>query len=757
MVAALLAACGGGGQDSTPQSAQRLSAARISQGGATLSEAVAPTPSVPAALAKTEALLADAEKIHIALTLSLNNVAELDKFVADVQDPNSSNFRQFLSHDEIVRRFGPTEAQIAETVKFLSASGFSNIKPSRDKFMVEADVPASVANRVFQTTLAKYTKSDGKVVHANKTAAILPQALRSSVQGVLGLDTVTEFKTHVVTSASAQRKTMLTPNAAASLVSHNPKELPAIYGVQNTPTAANIKVGIIAQGNMTQTLADLQAYEIENGITPVPTSVVYYNTASSDVSNMIEWNLDSQSIVSMSGGVSKLIFYVAPTMSVVDMLGAISAAVSANEAQVVSMSFGACEQLGFSNTYDSYFKVAVAQGQTFVASTGDTGSTNSGCSGNSVNLPAASRYVVAVGGTTLQTSTVGGYAGETAWSGSGGGYSTISAIPAAQATVVSGDKRALPDIAFVADPNSGVTIRLNGSLVSGVGGTSLSAPLFAATWARMLSQCGNLGFAAPTLYTARNLHLSMFNDITTNNNGGYSAGAGWDAVTGLGTPSISNMWAAVCPSNSAYYPLVQHIYLAYVGRPAEPAGLNNMAASLKNANAPTDISKLDAIYKSNASVSTLLTNTQASSESTTLYPTTNISAYVSALFQTIFNRAPTSAELTKFSSAVSSGTLPIGQLPLSIMNSAPDLYGITTMENRAGVALNFTATLTTATAPYYSGQVAATSARHMLQQVTYSTATDNVFDNNFSQPKYIASMQPLIKSTIANIVAGIPQ
>jgi subtilase family serine protease len=439
------------------------------------------------------------------------------------------------------------------------------------------------------------------------------------------------------------------------------------------------------------------------------------------------------------------------------MLSAISTAVSANEAQVVSMSFGACEQLGFSNSYDSYFKVAVAQGQTFVASTGDGGSSNDKCSGNSVNLPAASRYVVAVGGTTLQTNAVGGYAGETAWSGSGGGYSTLAAIPSAQATVVSGDKRALPDIAFVADPASGVTIRMNGGLVSGVGGTSLSAPLFAGTWARMLSQCGKLGFAAPTLYAVRNLHLSMFNDITSGSNGGYSAGAGWDAVTGLGTPNISNMWAAVCPTNSAYYPLVQHVYLAYLGRPAEPGGLNNMAATLKAANAPTDIVNLEAIYKTNASVSNLLSNMQASSESTVLYPTSNISAYVSALFQTIFNRAPTSAELTKFTSAVSSGTVSIGQLPLNIMNSPSDLYGITTMENRAGVAFNFTSTLTTATAPYYAGQVPATSARHMLQQVTYSNASDNVFDNNLSQPKYIASMQPLINSTIANIVAGIPQ
>lgn len=764
LVSATLAACGGG-QDNPTQSSQLL-AQMTSSGGAPLAAgsemaAVAFAPSLTTAVARTESLLADTEMVHVGLPLRLNNVAELDKLVADLQDPASPRFRQFLTHDEILRRFGPTDAQVAVVKGFLSAKGFSNIKVSREVFMVEADAPAAVASAAFQTKLARYTLADGASAYANKTTVMLPKNLQAVVQGVLGLDTVSQFQTHAIKYTPAARKDGLAATAVAGAVGHKTTEFPGIYGVGSTPAATNVAVAVIAQGKLDQTLADLLLYEQRNGIAPVPTSVVYSGTPSDSVAELAEWNLDSQSIVGMSGGVSKLILYSAPTMGIVDMVGAVGKAVSDNQAKVVSMSFGLCEQVssGTVNAFNTYFKVGVAQGQTFVASTGDTGSSNPQCSNaTSVNMPASSQFVVAVGGTTLQTNSVGGYGSETAWSGSGGGYSTVEGISALQATVVSGSKRALPDIAFAGDPASGALILVNGQEVQ-YGGTSLSAPLFAATWARMLSQCGNLGNAAPIIYANRNLHTSMFHDVVSGSNGAYSAGAGWDAVTGFGTPSMSNMWSTVCPSGAAYYPVAQHIYFAYLGRPAEPAGLASMASALKSANAPTDVVGLEAVYKTNATVRSLLNNTQGSAESKSVYPTNDTAGYINALHQTLFNRPATAAELSSFGSAVSSGAVPIGDLPLNIMSSmlkAPsDLYAVVDMENRAAAAINFTATLTAASAPYYSGATASTSARHMLQKVTYSSTAG--VSNNFTQPAYIAEFQPTINATIAAIVAGVPQ
>ena len=165
--------------------------------------------------------------------------------------------------------------------------------------------------------------------------------------------------------------------------------------------------------------------------------------------------------------------------------------------------------------------------------------------------------MLAAGGPTLYTNGNGSYAGETAWDSSGGGISGIEPIPSWQSNVPALKGRAfrgMPDIAFDADPNSGEAVVVGGQLVT-MGGTSLSAPLFAATWARMLSgPCAtNLGFAAPTLYSVQATTPSILRDITFGSNGAYSAGSGWDFVTGWGTPNVSAMYSAICGSTAAIY------------------------------------------------------------------------------------------------------------------------------------------------------------------------------------------------------------
>jgi hypothetical protein len=88
-----------------------------------------------------------------------------------------------------------------------------------------------------------------------------------------------------------------------------------------------------------------------------------------------------------------------------------------------------------------------------------------------------------------------------------------------------------------------------------VGGTSLSAPLFSATWARLLSgSCTtSLGFAAPRIYSVQSTTASIFHDITNGSNGAYSAGSGWDFVTGWGTPNVSLLYSSLCGSTSVSY------------------------------------------------------------------------------------------------------------------------------------------------------------------------------------------------------------
>jgi len=497
--------------------------------------------------------------VHVVLVLKLNDEAGLNRFLQQARTAGSANFGAVLTSAQIAAQYAPTAGQVAAVKTYLASKGFTNISVAGNNMIVEADAPAGVISGVFQTTLVPVAMADGTSTHINTAPETLPDALGGVVQGVLGLDTATRLRPNFVraSNAVAVPTANASPTTSAVTVGHNPTDFPRIYSVGSAPAAVNTTVGIIAEGDVTQSVIDLATFESNNHLPAVPVSVIHAGLSSGDTSATTEWSLDSQTIVGMSGGLKQLNFYVARSFAWSDMALAINRAVTDNTARVINMSIGGCENWAPTAVIDTLFQLAVAQGQTFSVSSGDSGSVAYGCSGTSVQYPATSPYVVAVGGTTLYTNGNGSYAGETAWDSSGGGISGIEPIPSWQSNVPALKGRAfrgMPDIAFDADPNSGEAVVVGGQLVT-MGGTSLSAPLFAATWARMLSGActTNLGFAAPMLYSAQAKTPSIFRDITYGANGAYSAGSGWDFVTGWGTPNVSAMYSAICVPTAAIY------------------------------------------------------------------------------------------------------------------------------------------------------------------------------------------------------------
>ncbi len=201
--------------------------------------------------------------------------------------------------------------------------------------------------------------------------------------------------------------------------------------------------------------------------------------------------------------------------------------------------------------YDSVFNVP---GVTFLASTGDYGVSDP-------QYPAFSPNVVAVGGTTLNLNADNSYNSETGWGyysdslgtsiGSGGGLSLYEPEPSYQEGVQSTGSRTTPDVSMVADPATGAWIADPYNLSADspfevVGGTSLSAPAFAGLVAlvnqgRAAAGEATLNSSSPTetqqaLYS---LPQADYNSITTGSNG-YTANAGYNLVTGLGTP-VANL------------------------------------------------------------------------------------------------------------------------------------------------------------------------------------------------------------------------
>ena len=142
---------------------------------------------------------------------------------------------------------------------------------------------------------------------------------------------------------------------------------------------------------------------------------------------------------------------------------------------------------------------------------------------------------------------------ETAWSDSGGGVSDVFALPSWQASAKvptpsnpSGG-RGVPDVSADADPNSGYTVRVDGSSVV-VGGTSAVAPLWAGLIALMNQQLGtSVGFINAKIYDLAGYPNSPgpLQDITSGSNGAYKAGVGWDPVTGLGRPDGERLESAL--------------------------------------------------------------------------------------------------------------------------------------------------------------------------------------------------------------------
>jgi subtilase family serine protease len=227
---------------------------------------------------------------------------------------------------------------------------------------------------------------------------------------------------------------------------------------------------------------------------------------------------------------AKILLVEATTPSGANLLKAVDYAASVKDAAAISMSWGGGE-FPEEVSLDSHF-VSVSHAP-FFASSGDNGA--------GASWPASSPNVIGVGGTSISMSGTA-FKSEAAWSGSGGGVSAYEKEPAFQtgySIPKAGGMRAIPDVAYDADPASGFPIYVKGAWHT-VGGTSAGAP----QWAAIAALGG--GITNAQLYADKSTgeNAKYFRDITSGSNGscGYfcTARAHYDYVTGLGSPQTSN-------------------------------------------------------------------------------------------------------------------------------------------------------------------------------------------------------------------------
>ena len=229
---------------------------------------------------------------------------------------------------------------------------------------------------------------------------------------------------------------------------------------------------------------------------------------------------------------AKIVLVEAASSSTKDLFAAVAIANKISGVREVSLSWGSAEYSG-EKAYDSSM---LQSGVVYFASSGDTGGI--------VTYPGCSPNVVSCGGTSLIIDAYGNFYSETGWSGSGGGKSVYETRPVYQngISALASTSRAMPDLSFDADPNSGVAV-YDSTAYNGIsgwmvyGGTSVSAPALAGIVNTASTSRGSFSAstAAELNLIYNNLKTANFRDITVGTAGTFSCAVGWDFVTGAGS------------------------------------------------------------------------------------------------------------------------------------------------------------------------------------------------------------------------------
>jgi pseudomonalisin len=504
--------------------------------------------------------LAGTTPMRIDVALPVRKQSALAAQAQAEANPASPSYEQYLTPSQFRTEYAPTLATVNAVTGYLESQGFTDVSVDANRLMVTADGTASQVEQAFDTTLDEFAVlgDSANPVYANVTAASVPTALGGDVSAVLGLN---DFHMDDQPQVAAPK---IPPTG------YYPKEFQTVYDATGTPTGGKTTIAVMAEGDLTGVISDLRYAETQQKLPRVHLSVVRTGPATSDTSGADEWDLDTQVSTGMAQIVQHLYIYDMSTMTDTDLAHAINVWSSQDVAREGSASIGEPDVLAYLDgamiAIDTSVEESAAQGQTFFASTGDTGAS---CAVEDTNgvpdsglpaqlcYPADGTWTTAVGGTTLITDSNDNYEDELAWNAGGGGLSALeypgpwtdNANPAS-----AGGERGDPDIAMDADLTTGCIVYVDKS-AEVVGGTSVSSPLAMGSYARVQSAHSNtLGDGVLQfyrLYNAANASAPRtnatpgFHDIIAGSNGLYTAAPGWDYTTGIGSIDVAALIKAL--------------------------------------------------------------------------------------------------------------------------------------------------------------------------------------------------------------------
>ncbi|MER6524535.1 S53 family peptidase [Streptomyces sp. NPDC001508] len=546
----------------------------------------------------------DGARVTARVYLAGRNASGLTAYAKAVSDPSSPLYGRYLSAAQAQARFGATGAQVKAVTSWLSSAGLKVTEVTRHYLAVSGDVAAT--ERAFGTGLHNYAKGS-KTYRAPARTASVPRGLGGAVLTVTGLDNAPHKAHHqdqlpppdAVFKNAGPFSSYYGSNTATTLPraygqkipyavkGYTGRQLRAAYGAGRY-TGKGVRVAI-TDAYASPTIAfDAAAYARKNGDAAWKSGglrqVLPENYTKTEECGAAGWygeeTLDVEAVHAVAPDAS--VTYVgAASCYDDDLLDSLGKIVDHHLADIVSNSWGdieANETPDVQAAYDQVFQLGAVQGIGFYFSSGDNGDEVANTGTKQVDTPANSAWVTAVGGTSLAVGKGETYLWETGWgtekanlsadgrswtdfpgaftSGAGGGTSRTVPEPFYQRGVVpnslakansAAGNRVVPDIAAVADPNTGFLVGQTQTFPDGtaqygeyrIGGTSLAAPVIAAVQALAQEARGGkaIGFANPAIYAKYG--SKAYHDVTDDPTGSGLAVArvdfanGYDAADGL--------------------------------------------------------------------------------------------------------------------------------------------------------------------------------------------------------------------------------
>jgi subtilase family serine protease len=528
--------------------------------------------------------------LDVTLSLDLRDRAGAEALTAAQHDPRSPQYNKWITPDEFQTRFGPLPEDVQAARDFLASKGFKDIEMPASR-IISARGTAATAEAAFGVTINAYLYR-GRQVYSNEADPILPPGLAAKVVRVGGLDSLTERHPSYLSSGGTLYYThrdwanaydeIATFNAGFKAAPGFTIAIAGAYQVE-TPLLNDIftREGGAAQGyNIWSDGASGPAtlFQGPNGPTDNPpgTCLVLASVQGSKGCTLqngtngdsLEAQLDSV-MISSTANDAHIVNYMVNNL-MVDSFTTMYQYIAdhATDIKVVSSSWSLCVGLTPDTTIandDAALLQADAAGQAWFISSGDSGSNDCGGTPNpDTGWPATSSHVTGAGGSDMNDNFGAdgfnlGYSSEIACSDGGGGIpsksGTIYDRPTWQTGpgVPAGAKRVVPDISAHYGKCGGSTkaayaVTL-GSFIYQTSGTSAIAPMWAGAWAvgnQIVGQ--NLGHAAPILYRilrseGGTSYSRSFHDVTSGSNGAYTAGTGYDMITGIGTPDWGGLYS----------------------------------------------------------------------------------------------------------------------------------------------------------------------------------------------------------------------